>query len=168
MKCLSLWQPWATLIAIGAKRIETRHWSTDHRGPILIHAAKKWNLDLGCMCAQIPFIDHLTAIGYYPGPTKGWGLPFGAIIAVVDLWDCVPTSSLNAAGIRVNEPERSFGDFSDGRWGWMTRDLRRFPDPIPFKGHQQLFNVPDELVADQLAKAAPGTADLPIGRQVPA
>jgi len=24
IKCLSLWQPWATLMAIGAKRIETR------------------------------------------------------------------------------------------------------------------------------------------------
>lgn len=26
MKAITLWQPWATLIAIGAKRIETRNW----------------------------------------------------------------------------------------------------------------------------------------------
>lgn len=41
MKALSLWQPWATLIANGAKQIETRSWSTSYRGPILIHAAKR-------------------------------------------------------------------------------------------------------------------------------
>lgn len=40
MKALSLWQPWATLIAIGAKQYETRGWSTPYRGPLIIHAAK--------------------------------------------------------------------------------------------------------------------------------
>lgn len=33
MKALTLTQPWATLVAIGAKCIETRGWSTDYRGP---------------------------------------------------------------------------------------------------------------------------------------
>ena len=41
MKALSLWQPWASLIAAGVKRFETRHWETRHRGPIAIHAAKR-------------------------------------------------------------------------------------------------------------------------------
>lgn len=36
MKVLSVLQPWASLIAIGAKRYETRSWRTDHRGPIAI------------------------------------------------------------------------------------------------------------------------------------
>jgi len=40
MKALTLTQPWATLIACGAKRIETRSWATDFRGRIAIHAAK--------------------------------------------------------------------------------------------------------------------------------
>ena len=42
MRALSLWQPWASGIALGAKRIETRSWSTPYRVPIAIHAAKKW------------------------------------------------------------------------------------------------------------------------------
>lgn len=40
MKALSLTQPWATLVAIGAKKIETRSWSTSYRGPVAIHASK--------------------------------------------------------------------------------------------------------------------------------
>lgn len=41
MKALTIWQPWASLIAIGAKEFETRSWSTNYRGTIAIHAAKK-------------------------------------------------------------------------------------------------------------------------------
>ncbi len=40
MKAISLLQPWATLVAIGAKRIETRSWATNYRGPLAIHASK--------------------------------------------------------------------------------------------------------------------------------
>jgi hypothetical protein len=41
MKAITIWQPWASLIAIGAKQYETRSWETKYRGPIAIHAAKK-------------------------------------------------------------------------------------------------------------------------------
>lgn len=40
MKALTLHQPWASLIAVGAKTIETRSWSTSHRGALAIHAGK--------------------------------------------------------------------------------------------------------------------------------
>lgn len=40
MKALTLHQPWATLVALGVKSIETRSWTTSHRGPIAIHAAR--------------------------------------------------------------------------------------------------------------------------------
>lgn len=40
IKALTLYQPWATLIAIGAKKIETRSWDTKYRGPLAIHASK--------------------------------------------------------------------------------------------------------------------------------
>lgn len=40
VRALSLHQPWASLIAVGAKTIETRSWRTEHRGRLLIHAAR--------------------------------------------------------------------------------------------------------------------------------
>lgn len=39
-KILTLSQPYASLVALGAKRIETRSWRTSYRGPLAIHAAK--------------------------------------------------------------------------------------------------------------------------------
>ena len=41
MKVLTLHQPWASLVALGVKTIETRSWSTQYRGPLAIHAAAK-------------------------------------------------------------------------------------------------------------------------------
>lgn len=41
MKALTLHQPWASLIALGVKTVETRSWSTAYRGPLAIHAAKR-------------------------------------------------------------------------------------------------------------------------------
>ncbi len=41
MKALTIWQPWASLIACGVKKYETRSWPTKYRGPIAIHSALK-------------------------------------------------------------------------------------------------------------------------------
>lgn len=41
MKAITLHQPWATLISLGVKSIETRSWSTSYRGPLAIHAAAR-------------------------------------------------------------------------------------------------------------------------------
>jgi hypothetical protein len=40
-KALSIWQPWAHLLATGEKLYETRNWSTSYRGRILIHPPPK-------------------------------------------------------------------------------------------------------------------------------
>jgi predicted transcriptional regulator len=47
MKALSLKQPWAELILLGKKTIETRTWNTTFRGRFLIHASL--NVDKGAM-----------------------------------------------------------------------------------------------------------------------
>jgi hypothetical protein len=41
MKALTVLQPYAQLIAVGAKQYETRSWATKHRGPTAIHAGKR-------------------------------------------------------------------------------------------------------------------------------
>lgn len=40
MKAVSVRQPWAAMIAQGHKPIETRTWSTRHRGELLIVASR--------------------------------------------------------------------------------------------------------------------------------
>lgn len=88
MKALSLWQPWATLIAVGAKTFETRSWSTDYRGPLLIHASK--NTDGLYAARTYPFRDALLKAGY----ERPDDLPLGICIALCDLVTVVPVESV--------------------------------------------------------------------------
>ena len=58
MKCLSLKQPFADLLALGEKTIELRKWNTKLRGEFLIHASK--NIDIST-CERLKMdIDKLT------------------------------------------------------------------------------------------------------------
>lgn len=43
-KAISLKQPWANLIANGEKTIETRKWTTNYRGDLVICSSKKPNI----------------------------------------------------------------------------------------------------------------------------
>lgn len=40
VKCISIRQPWAYLVAHGHKPIENRDWPTSYRGEVYIHASK--------------------------------------------------------------------------------------------------------------------------------
>lgn len=143
MKCLSLWQPWATLIAIGAKRIETRSWATSYRGPLLIHTAKKWDTTLARLLETPPFEQAINTIG----PVTP---PLGAILCRCELVDCLPTERLS-----VTDLERAFGDYRPRRFGWMLQNVVAFP-PVPWKGEQGLFEVSDRFV-DWLNLRQPAT-----------
>lgn len=56
MKAISLWQPWASLIACGEKPYETRHWAPPREligQTIAIHAAKKIDKDAAGMATDL-------------------------------------------------------------------------------------------------------------------
>lgn len=131
-KALSLTQPWATLVAIGAKRIETRSWSTNYRGPLAIHAAKgfpKWARET---TYQRPFSSVMLQ-----HDLRLVDLPLGAILATCTLADCVPTESIRGS---LSENEVAFGDYSDGRWAWVLENVQVLPEPVPAKGSLGLWN----------------------------
>lgn len=158
MKVLSVTQPWASLIAIGAKKIETRSWPTKFRGRIAIHASKRFTSDDKDTCNFDPFRNALgEAYGWNPKCFKGVHLvdpnvlPTGVILCTAELYDCQSIwYSPDIQNTRdwvydILEKERAFGDFSAGRFGWFLRDVRPLPEPIPAKGSLGLwdFDVPE-------------------------
>lgn len=171
MRALSLTQPWATLVAIGAKQIETRSWRTRYRGPLAIHAAKGLaplggNRGLNALVAQEPFWSTLMAAGCTFGRRAPTGLPFGAIVAVCNLVGCEGTNPDEWPGpgryvygnrsnpdLRfdldwpIGEPERSFGDYTPGRHMWLLSNIRALPIPVPCGGKQGLWNLDARMLA---------------------
>ena len=140
MKIISLTQPYATAIALGLKHWETRSWYTKYRGLLGIHAAKgfpKWAWE---------FWTAEYTLGRLPGT-----LPFGAVVAVVELTDCQPTENLIDA---ISDLERRYGDYLDGRFAWKLEDNRALSEPVPAKGALGLWSPGPELeqaIMEQLA-----------------
>lgn len=98
MRGLSLTQPWASLVAIGAKRVETRSWPARYAGPVAIQASLKFPPSARDLCDSGPFRGALAAGGYRrlwddrpdlppPEGSRAWAaiLPLGAVVAVATL-----------------------------------------------------------------------------------
>lgn len=159
MKALSLWQPWATLMAIGAKRFETRSWGTSYRGPLVICAARKQDDDSIGLAMTPPFLEALHAgrdrLPWLPKEgrvTLADYLPFGYALAVVNLVECW---GVRADRMQVEHPayvlralppraEQRFGDYTPGRFAWETAGARVLRQPVPVRGRQQLFDLSPE------------------------
>ena len=131
MKAISLLQPWATLVVIGAKQIETRSWSTPYRGRILVHAS------LGK--AGSIFSEHLPFSRYIPDFKK---LPFGAIVGEATLTTILRVEDFELPDKEMNRmtlEEKAFGDYSPGRYGWLLEEATAYNNPIPARGHLRLW-----------------------------
>lgn len=143
IKAISLWQPWASLVAAGVKMHETRHWPTSYRGPIAICAAKTVDT------AGAPYELCRAVLG------RHWETRElrGAVLAVATLDACLHTERMDLAAL--TSADRDAGNFLPGRFAWRLTDVRRFRTPVPITGRQGLFNwqVParlDELLMHPL------------------
>lgn len=141
MKAISLWQPWASLWISPAKIHETRHWPTHHRGPLVVHAAKKLVSDCG------ELLDEICLERF--GPYWRKELPRGALIGIVHLVSCQRVEELPPTPCPVPKADKDdwiCGDFSDHRFAWKRGHFRVFDNPIPYVGRQGFFDVPDEII----------------------
>jgi hypothetical protein len=143
MKTISLLQPWAALVVIGAKQFETRSWSTPYRGPLLIHASQKLptNFQKFKFKHDEFFRDYITDMEQ---------LNYGAIIGKVELVNVYHTEGFTHSLIRhdkkLSAKETAFGDYSAGRYAWELKDPVQFLNPIPYKGALSLWEFPEDLL----------------------
>ena len=139
MKAISLWQPWATLMALDLKKIETRSWPTSYRGPLAIASTKSIPVSDRADCEEAfqSFVleyPEFEAAMTAQGVTKNSELPHGAVLCVRNLFVCHPAHKM-----RISDQERDMGYYAEGRFGWCTRLVEVFPEPIPCKGAQGLW-----------------------------
>lgn len=135
MKALTICQPYAHLIVTGQKRVENRTWAPFAylKGRlILIHAGKSkgWLTD------------------EYPLPQNA---AFGAIVGAATLADWATYDDVIAGKLDSKHPGLSAHEHVNGPWCFILTDVREFKFPIPFRGAQGFFDVPDTLVAAALA-----------------
>lgn len=137
IRAISLWQPWASLIALGYKKYETRSWQTNYRGSLLICSAQK----------DTKFLRDLT---YYLAKKyqlksccQSWKqYPLGQALAICNLVDCIPITS--ELIVKQSQLELDCGDWRIERYAWKLEHIRAI-NPFPIKGQQRLFTVDYDL-----------------------
>jgi hypothetical protein len=132
LKCLSLKQPYADLLAKGKKTIELRNWNTRFRGEFLVHASR--NLDLKA-CTFYNVDVHKVAKGGIIGKAYLYDVKkYGSVEGLLEDRD---------KHLLVNPESKS----ADRRcYGFLVRDAVRFEKFIPYSGKLGFFDVIDICV----------------------
>ena len=130
LKCLSLKQPYAELVAAGRKTIETRTWKTNFRGKFLIHASKTIDKD----SSDILNIDCNK-------------LTRGAVIGLAFLYD---VKKYSAKQDFVADKDKHFSSsFSETKYGFLLKDAKKLNKPIPLAGKLGFFEVKESIIWEQ-------------------
>ena len=134
IKALTLTEPWATLMALLEKNVETRSWTTSYRGLIAIHAAKSYPKYAREFRLENPFVKESLFF------SQALGDNLGSVLCVRNLIAC-QTTELFLRDHKPDEKEIAFGDYSRGRFAWVfDKSIRFFTPPIPAKGSLGLWN----------------------------
>ena len=129
MRAITLHQPWASLIALGIKRVETRSWIAGFRGQLAIHAAKR-----PIKRSELEAIAQHKFNGICLGELE---YPLGSVVAVCTLSDCV---LMTPKLISQQSPtELAVGDWESGRYAWLLSNVQP-TRVIPASGKQGLWD----------------------------
>jgi hypothetical protein len=150
---LSLTQPWATLMALGAKQIETRSWgpAPDRLGHLVaIQAAKSFPDEARALISHDPFYRLLRPVN--------WSPVRGVVVAIGRLTDRARIDpSLDALECswkpRRDSVEFALGDYSPGRWMWHFTEIEALERPVPVRGQQWVWLIEGETRHDILSQS---------------
>lgn len=147
MKAISLWQPYATFVRDDLKWNETRSRLTHYRGELAICSAKRkmWPGEFGTDIGWL--VNRMLTLWYEKNKLKPRAkrpalFPKGYVLCVVDLIECKPVEEAFPSPM-----EKLMGDYSAGRFAWITRHNRPLKQPVPVVGHQGFFNLPPDVEA---------------------
>ena len=122
MKCLSLKQPFADLLALGERTVELQKWNTKFRGEFLIHASKNIDID----------IDKHSV---------------GAIICSAFLYDVKVYSNQEDLNRDKQKHFSIISKYFDGyKYGFLIRNAKMFKKPIAYPGKLRFFEVNNSII----------------------
>lgn len=127
LRALSIRPPWAWAIVYAGKRIENRSWSTNYRGPLLIHASSSLSH------SDVRSLERILGRRVDPGLFIK-----GAIVATGVLADIVPV-------------QKTKSRWAVGPLCWVLRDVQPLAEPIPVSGALQLWDPRKRLKRSQMA-----------------
>lgn len=158
---ITIRQPWASLIALGVKRFETRSRPTSYRGWVMIHAAKSRDMK----AFDTLLADTLNNPQSVLAPVSALMLcspmvaPLGVVVAVARITDSIPIvgqgndysgrhlfakPDIGVLKLWGSDGDRGpavadqlpYGDWTPGRWAHVLDDVIPLDTPVAAKGSQ--------------------------------
>lgn len=136
IKAVTLWEPWATLMALELKLYETRSWYHRYRGLIAVHASERWREDQEWVLRREPYASALGALGF----SQKEDFPLGCIVSVHRLDGIYATEKLKPKlQVQDKDLEIAFGNYANGRKAWHMPLVHRLAKPLPATGSRGLW-----------------------------
>ncbi|GMH43356.1 hypothetical protein BSKO_11278 [Bryopsis sp. KO-2023] len=143
-KCLSMHQPWASLLVAGIKRIEGRSWTTKLRGRLWIHATQKvpkreeideletfYRTLFEMLGQEVVFPEHY---------------PSGVLLGSVEVVDCMKAEEVkNWDGLAETLKLEVLCPMC-----FLCENPRKLVLPQKMRGYQGIWNLPKKTVKNLL------------------
>eukprot|EP00249_Psilotum_nudum_P012922 c24050_g1_i1 orf=22-867(+) len=138
--CLTLHQPWASLLVHGIKRIEGRSWPSPIRGRLWIHAAAKVPQP-ETIQAMENFYRELYSIDGVTDVTFPEHYPVSVLLGTVNIVGCLTQEELSSwddlpNGVRLEGQT----DFC-----WLCEDPQKLVVPFEMRGWQGVYNLENKI-----------------------
>ena len=149
LPCLSVRQPWASLIVHNFKPIENRTWPIAYRGPFLVHAGKTWGRDEQDAYRELLQIalDH-NDMRRVEAIQRSQSFR-GGIVGFATLSACISRDRWIDAGRRLYD---GWKNWFCGDYGWILKNPVALGRVVVFPGRQGLFRIPCGTLKDLLSE----------------
>lgn len=145
-QCLTMHQPWASLLVYGLKRAEGRGWGTNHRGRLWIHAAARIPEDLEVDTLEQTYRSLYESCGIPTPllPSQSGGYPTSALLGCVDIEEC--WTKQQYADVLASNPGMPKEENDNEFVFWCLRP-RTLVVPLKMGGENKIWRLPSSSLA---------------------
>ncbi|KAI4301983.1 hypothetical protein L6164_035208 [Bauhinia variegata] len=160
--CLTMHQPWASLLVHGIKRIEGRSWPAPIRGRLWIHAASKVP-DESTIKAMEYFYREIYAINGITDIKFPENYPVSRLLGCVEVVGCIKREEL--AGWKMVPEGVRLEAQTD--YCWLCEQPQKLLIPFEMRGYQGVYNLERKIYEAAVRGLSPVESPLPVKFPLP-
>ncbi|GAV85849.1 ASCH domain-containing protein, partial [Cephalotus follicularis] len=160
--CLTMHQPWASLLVYGIKRIEGRSWPSPIRGRLWIHAASKFPED-STIKAMEDFYREIYAVNGITDLKFPEHYPVSRLLGCVEVVGCLRCEEL-ANWEALPEGVRLEGQTN---FCWLCEQPQKLLVPFEMRGYQGVYNLEKKIYEAAVRGLIPVEGPLPVKFPLP-
>lgn len=160
--CLTMHQPWASLLVFGIKRIEGRSWPSPITGRLWIHAASKIP-EPETIKAMEDFYREIYAVDGITDLKFPEHYPVSRLLGCVEVVGCVTCEEL------VNWDQVPEGVRLEGqtKFCWLCEQPQKLIVPFEMRGSQGVYNLERKIYEAAIRGISPVAPPLPVTFPLP-